>query len=255
MAKKQQKVADSISQAGSLLGIDIETLKEAKARGCPGFRGSRVHLDSVRRWLEEHPEEVAPPKPVKPTHPEPHQRGTLAALRRLEDEELASFLELETLRAGPASTGKVREAERRWLRTSEALRKAEASLDTTQRSSGDLLPREECERIAQGIAYYGRIALRAAVRPLVEEFLRAGAPEDVIRVVDFAIGQVQGQLAGAMKNGCYSGTFPPWCEKAVMEGFNNQVPETIEFWADAIRRVADPGGYRRTAQSVSEPTT
>ncbi len=51
LAEKQITIADSIGQASSLLGFPVKWLQMAKAAGCPGFRGGRVHLDEIQKWL------------------------------------------------------------------------------------------------------------------------------------------------------------------------------------------------------------
>src|SRR5436190_9627624 len=49
---KMQRQASSLKHAAGLLGIPVEELKLAKARGCPGFDShNRVDLPEVSRWL------------------------------------------------------------------------------------------------------------------------------------------------------------------------------------------------------------
>jgi len=45
--------ADSLKAAASMLGVSVTTLQAAKNAGCGGFRGSRVMLDEVEKFLEE----------------------------------------------------------------------------------------------------------------------------------------------------------------------------------------------------------
>ena len=49
---KMQRLASSLKHAAGLLGVSVEELKLAKARGCPGFDShNRVDLPEVSRWL------------------------------------------------------------------------------------------------------------------------------------------------------------------------------------------------------------
>ena len=52
---KQVAYFDSQASAAATLNLDIEMLREAKARGCPAFRSGRVYRDELLRWLKEHP--------------------------------------------------------------------------------------------------------------------------------------------------------------------------------------------------------
>lgn len=56
--KKNPTIADSLGQAGSMLGLPVRLLQTAKAAGCPGFRGGRVYLIEVQEWLAK-PENLA----------------------------------------------------------------------------------------------------------------------------------------------------------------------------------------------------
>jgi hypothetical protein len=53
-----QQVFDSMASAAAALGISVTLLRRAKASGAPGFRGSRVHVDEVRKWLAAHKDAV-----------------------------------------------------------------------------------------------------------------------------------------------------------------------------------------------------
>jgi hypothetical protein len=44
-------VYDSIASCAGATGIPITTMKHAKRQGCPAFRGSRVHLAPLLRWV------------------------------------------------------------------------------------------------------------------------------------------------------------------------------------------------------------
>jgi len=52
---KQVAYFDSQASAAATLNVDIEMLREAKARGCPAFRSGRVYREELLRWLKEHP--------------------------------------------------------------------------------------------------------------------------------------------------------------------------------------------------------
>jgi hypothetical protein len=44
-------VADSMQAAASRLGVPLEAVKQAKRQGCDAFRGSRVHVGKLSKWL------------------------------------------------------------------------------------------------------------------------------------------------------------------------------------------------------------
>lgn len=50
---KQPAYFDSMAAAASVLGIDIEVLREAKRQGCPAFRSGRVYREELLSWLRE----------------------------------------------------------------------------------------------------------------------------------------------------------------------------------------------------------
>lgn len=53
---------DSITQASALMGIPYDTLRLAKAEGCPCFRlGSRVKEAGLRAWLRRHASRLGNP--------------------------------------------------------------------------------------------------------------------------------------------------------------------------------------------------
>jgi hypothetical protein len=51
-------VADSMQAAASRLGIPIEAVKGAKRSGCCAFRGSRVHVGKLTKWLTSQQKEL-----------------------------------------------------------------------------------------------------------------------------------------------------------------------------------------------------
>lgn len=50
---KSTGTADSIRQAAATLRIPLDTLREAKAAGCPAFRGGRVRLHEFTAWIAD----------------------------------------------------------------------------------------------------------------------------------------------------------------------------------------------------------
>src|ERR1051325_8443200 len=53
------EVFESMGNAAGAKGISVTILKQAKAKGCPGFRiGGRVEWDKVEPWILEHREEL-----------------------------------------------------------------------------------------------------------------------------------------------------------------------------------------------------
>ena len=48
----KQETADSMMQASSILGIERETVRTAKAEGCTAFRHGRIDLRVLRSFLK-----------------------------------------------------------------------------------------------------------------------------------------------------------------------------------------------------------
>jgi hypothetical protein len=47
-----------MASAAAALGISVTILRRAKTSGAPGFRGSRVHLAEVGKWLAQHKADI-----------------------------------------------------------------------------------------------------------------------------------------------------------------------------------------------------
>jgi hypothetical protein len=58
--KKELPYYDSIKSAAAAMGIPIALLKQAKAAGCPAFRGSRVYRQDWQEWVQENPLDTSP---------------------------------------------------------------------------------------------------------------------------------------------------------------------------------------------------
>ena len=54
--REVQDAYDSLAACASGTGIPLTALKHAKRSGCPAFRGSRVYLGPLLRWLFETPD-------------------------------------------------------------------------------------------------------------------------------------------------------------------------------------------------------
>ena len=84
--KPSDTIATSMAHAAGLLGVDRESIAEAKRQGCPGFTpNGRVDLDKVRRWLRRQPK----PGKAKAASSSPAEGvgGLSANLNRLAAEE------------------------------------------------------------------------------------------------------------------------------------------------------------------------
>lgn len=57
---KDQSSYDSMASAAAAMGISKDVLAQAKRKGAPGFRGSRVFGKEVLAWLADHKEELNP---------------------------------------------------------------------------------------------------------------------------------------------------------------------------------------------------
>ncbi|MDB6036108.1 MAG: hypothetical protein JWM16_6446 [Verrucomicrobiales bacterium] len=54
------RVFDSMAQASGVLNISKDTLAELKAKGCPAFRGSRIHEAELLAYLRDYKHNTAP---------------------------------------------------------------------------------------------------------------------------------------------------------------------------------------------------
>ena len=48
------RVADNLPAAAAMSGIDLDTIGKSKAAGCPAFRGSRIYVDELIEWVDDH---------------------------------------------------------------------------------------------------------------------------------------------------------------------------------------------------------
>ena len=48
----------SMVEAAAAIGCDKQALQVAKAAGCAGFKGSRVNIDEVRKWLADNAQQI-----------------------------------------------------------------------------------------------------------------------------------------------------------------------------------------------------
>lgn len=54
------RIFETMEMAASALGLPYDTLKAAKAAGCPAFRNTRVYEDKLLEWLAKNKEKVKP---------------------------------------------------------------------------------------------------------------------------------------------------------------------------------------------------
>jgi hypothetical protein len=110
-------------------------------------------------------------------------RGAASALRRQEDEELASYARLKTaIASGDAAEEK--DARAAWLKTSESLRKFDLLVEAARRDAGELLPRSEWSRMFRAGIFWFLHSINRAHDELCEKLV--GMPDGVAawRVLD-----------------------------------------------------------------------
>ena len=157
-------------------GIADRTLFRWKADGAP----IRDEL-AMRAWLATRknlPKSVlekiqltggdilsAPVSPVSGSKP-----GAAAALKRLQEAELAAWERLQKALAGgnPLHIKLEREA---WLKISDALRKYELLVEQSRREAGELIPRAELEKFIVHFCNFSRTAFTARAEDLVNQFV------------------------------------------------------------------------------------
>lgn len=149
--KPTPAVVENLKAAATLCGVTIAEVKRAKRAGCAAFQlGGRIHIAKFRAWLRDHP------KPKARIVESSLATGAPAALSRLEQSEAASFNAMQA-----ETDPDERERRRReWLATSEALRKADVSLDQVRRESGQIMLRSEAEQQAADACYLIFLALQ-----------------------------------------------------------------------------------------------
>jgi hypothetical protein len=107
---------------------------------------------------------TAPPSPQQgPPEPKPRPiPGAAAALRRMEDSEVLCFQDLEAA-LPTGDLARIKFCRDAYLKTAEALRRADLAIEEDRRERGALLPRKELEDYAQGFIVHFVGGVQAAL--------------------------------------------------------------------------------------------
>jgi len=54
----KQKLYDSMASASGASGISVDLLKRAKRAGCPMFKGSRVNINGLQKWISDNQDKI-----------------------------------------------------------------------------------------------------------------------------------------------------------------------------------------------------
>ncbi len=109
--------------------------------------------------------------------------GAAHALKRLEQAEADAFRALQQaqLTGDPYEVKTTRE---QWLRTSEALRRADLALEQDRRESGELLPRKNVEAALVYVAMFLRYSIRQTALQVADKVLAADGSISARRVIE-----------------------------------------------------------------------
>jgi hypothetical protein len=166
---KKTTVFDSMQAAAGARQEPLSALERDKAAGCPAFRGGRVYNAELDSWRAKQKRQQAKPMPAAVAAPTPDATtGTPAALRRLEQAERDAYAGMQNaLAAGDTSEGERRR--KAWLETSEALRRADLSLEAARRDSGELVVRKDVEKAMWLLHFYlNAVWVQSAQRAMVD---------------------------------------------------------------------------------------
>jgi hypothetical protein len=96
--------------------------------------------------------------------------GAGAALKRLQEAELAAFERLQVAIAG-GNPLLIKEAREGWTKLCESLRKYELLVEASRREAGELIPRVELQKFVTHFYSFGKSALRGQAEDLVNSFM------------------------------------------------------------------------------------
>lgn len=149
----------------------------------------------------------------------PLSGGATFALRRLEQAEARAHSAAVTAEATNDSV-EIRLAETRWLRIAASLLRYDLALEQSRRDSGELIRREEVERIVSGFCTYARTGLLGALSGLAPKLIGMTTPREAWRVLKVAEAELRLNILTALKTWTYQQSpFPPWLWKIASEAF------------------------------------
>lgn len=176
--KQPKAYCSSMAQAAALMGVSKQTLRSAKAQGCPGFIGSRVYMEEVKHWLDTQ----AAKSPAQ-------SAGARPQVRDLKD-EIADLNEMlvqvdvtakECMANGQLSMGLDFLAQRKSL--SDQRNAAMVQMRRQGRTEDDSVPRQEVERITRAIARNAATGLQLAVNKVCDRLKGISDPVEMHPIV------------------------------------------------------------------------
>jgi hypothetical protein len=140
---------------------------------------------------------AAPVKKSVPHDANAHGTGAAAALRRLEQSELADYKRLvSALTSGDAL--EIRIARDAWHKTGDALRHYDFRVAQDRRASGELVPRAEVERMVHAFGTAVRYSLLGLL-DLPGHLVGLKEPHDVAQVLYAAVNNAGASAGAALK--------------------------------------------------------
>jgi len=221
---KTPKIADSLKAAASMLRVDVQTVRAAKDAGCPAFQNGRVDVPALKAWLAEVSRRKRAPAPAPATATEPIGTeipiGLAASLQRLAQAEAEAFRGYQAALARNDVIG-TPGARRGWLEVSEALRKADISLESARREAGELVPRETVEKALWLWGYFLNAAwMDCAYRAMARlQSMAVGLKAKEIQDVLTAELRWKNVGMAAAATSASNSKIPPWV-----------VAATVDFW-------------------------
>jgi hypothetical protein len=143
--------------------------------------------------------------------------GAAANLKRLEQEELRLFREMEQA-ADAGNVVTLSSARLAWLKVSESLRKADLAVEAARRDSGTLVPREDAEAFVCGALVNGFGSLGAALEALCPRLAGLPDPQSVWGLLGAAWKQAaQSAISNAAARPYGGKNLPSWLVRAIEE--------------------------------------
>jgi hypothetical protein len=214
---KKLRIVEGKGAAAAILGVPVATLKAAQNAGAPGFRpGSRVEIETVRKWLAEQGKRAGKARPArKNTAPNASDaQGAPGSLRRLESQERECY---QRLLAAQKSGNALEEslAREAWLEVTEALRKLDISVAEARRDSGESVPRADAERALNRAAWL----LSVVIPEISRRLARAIGPEARIpEITEATTAALRSLVFDAIGLACGSCPLPKWAVESLRKG-------------------------------------
>ena len=239
----------SMKAASHALGIDIQILKDARARDCPAFRtGGIVHRVQIVDWLKTHgktptpsPENTLTPTPESNLTPPPDDLpieedynvteeigGVGQTLKSLQAYERRCKREVDKVEASttlhPATKADLLKAKQTaWLKVSGLLLDYDTKVSQAKRESGELIPLGDAQKGVQALIAWHTVAMSDALRNVIPE-LEGKNKYEIAVLLDPAL---RSSMYRNFKLGASLGKIPEWVTKTASEAVKANPPLSL----------------------------